>query len=200
MFYLVKLDCHYEIFEPASIINPNAKILGSFLIQSKEKREKRIKHLEIQLLESFKKFSGISPGIWGSWDRKTNVLDSWIIEEQIKIKAGEFKKFNFKVKLPNTWEPKKGQNLQDWHLSLSFVVKIGSKSLSLAQCVLPVYKSSRPPSYTLPLSDNTTYEMEIPKKQNTKGEYIETEMKFCSFCSEKIRKQAIYCEFCGTRQ
>ena len=198
MFYLKRFDSHFEIFEPNSIVNPNAVVIGCFSIQNKEKREKRIKQLEIQLLESFKKFSGIVPSIWGSWDRKTKVLDSWIIEERIRIEAGNFRKFNFKIKLPNTWEPKKGKNFQDWHLSLNFLAKIGSKSLPLAQCVLPVYKSSRPPSYTIPLSTNSTYE--IPKKQNTSGEYVVTEMKFCSFCNEKIRKQAIYCEFCGTKQ
>lgn len=132
----------------------------------------------------------------------------WIIAKEVRIRAGEFKKFYFNVKLPSTWAPKKGKNLQYWHLSLRFVVKIGSKSLPLAKCVLPVYKSSRPPSYTPPvfeLSNTTPIKTEpVPDQHddngNEKSENEKIEMKFCDYCGEEIRKQAFYCEFCGTKQ
>jgi hypothetical protein len=165
------------------------------LLHSNEKRTKSLKIIEIQLVESFKKYSGIPPFLMGSWIRKKKVLTNWIIAKTVKISYNEYRKFDFKLKLPNTWAPK----------ILKFMVKIGSKFIRLSKCVLPVYNSSRPPSYT-PTMSIASYGEPIQNQSvanqkkpiNIYDERFET--KVCKLCGESIRKQASYCEFCGTKQ
>ena len=43
-------------------------------------------------------------------------------------------------------------------------------------------------------SDESISERKEPKKETPEG------MKYCSTCGEKIKKQATYCEFCGSEQ
>jgi len=43
--------------------------------------------------------------------------------------------------------------------------------------------------------------LEVPISKEEKPEKKAPEgMKYCSSCGEKIKKQATYCEFCGSKQ
>ena len=80
--------------------------------------------------------------------------------------------------------------------------KVGSQNIK-SYCVLPVYGTERPPSFDVILPSETSQTQSVVVNINgnllkSKEEVIET--KFCSFCGKKIKKQAIYCEFCGAHQ
>ncbi|MFX1256410.1 MAG: zinc-ribbon domain-containing protein [Promethearchaeota archaeon] len=187
-----RIYCRYEIFNPKEEYNPNDEIEGKFYIENQEKKEKKLKKVEIHFVEKFEQFydTGGDTGYIG-WRKKKKVLQKYPIAKNENIRSGEIKEFPFKIKLNDKWVPRSGVKYNNWHLGLRFLQKTGIKATQGADkdsgfCILPVRGSLAVSSLISAASVANTALNQV-------------DMKFCSECGQKIKRTAKFCEHCGAQ-
>jgi len=118
-----KIYVRYEIDNPKSIYKPLDEISGTFWIKNRGEKEKKLKKVEIRLVEWYyivnlevKKYF---------WVPRRNFLNTYPIDKGNPLKVGETMTFNFKIQLPKKWKPRNKHNVKDWHLVLGFFQKTG---------------------------------------------------------------------------
>src|SRR5271157_467869 len=121
--------CSYQITNPVPMVGPNDVVQGIFFIRSDERKEEKLKNIEIVLTERFEEcVAHIDPNThqeeW-EWVHKVNDLKKYMIAKNVPILPGQTLEFPFEVRLPSNWRPKKGERIRDWWMSLVFMQKTG---------------------------------------------------------------------------
>ncbi|MHA1298293.1 MAG: hypothetical protein ACTSO9_02495 [Candidatus Helarchaeota archaeon] len=143
-----KISCSFEITDPKEEYKPNNEISGKFLISSDEKKDKKLKNVEIWLVEHPGPGEQ-QPGNYGCLidgiGYHFRPIKKYKIAKGDKIAPGEVKSYDFTIKLPGTWRVRGGRGI-DWFLALIFMQKTGLSITPGTMCVLPVQGSDRPSS------------------------------------------------------
>jgi FtsZ-binding cell division protein ZapB len=151
-----KIYCRYNITNPTALILPNAVITGVFSIQSEEKKEEKLKSVEIQGVEQFEEeIEEENPQTHARhwvWQTRVNRLFTHVITKNDKIAPHETKEYPFELRMPSNWKIRIGPHLRDWHVMLQFCQKTGLETtpganIEEATCILPVEGTQRAPSF-----------------------------------------------------
>jgi len=142
---------------------------------------------------------------YGSWSTKKKTLAKYPIAKEEVFQPSENKEYPFEIMMPPMWIPRLLTGFRDWHIALGFRYKIGMLKKTGAICILPVHDSVRPPSYSaLPKGAPTIVQTQDVvvnvQTSDVQGDNKEKETKFCSLCGKKIKKTAVFCEYCGGQQ
>ena len=168
MLYLVGTDiyCGYKIEKAPETLEPNDEIEGIFILENRGKKEKKLKKAFIRINELYLEKVIYKDPETGEETKKYEERKKTMKTEEIvkgdKLKAGEKKELEFKMKMPSSWSKKKKNKIKDWRLEMWFVQKsamVASRGSHKddATCVLPVKGSKRPPSFGV-----------VPKKEKKK--------------------------------
>ena len=168
MLYLVGTDiyCGYKIEKAPETLEPNDEIEGIFILENRGKKEKKLKKAFIRINELYlEKVIYKDPETGDEtkkYEERKNTMNTEEVIKGDKIKAGEKKEINFKIKMPSSWSKKKKNKIKDWRLEMWFIQKsamVASRGSHKddATCVLPVKGSKRPPSFGV-----------VPKKEKKK--------------------------------
>ena len=168
MLYLVGTDiyCGYKIEKAPETLEPNNEIEGIFILENRGKKEKKLKKAFIRINELYLEKVIYKDPETGEetkkYEERKNTMKTEEIVKGDKIKAGEKKELEFKMKMPSSWSKKKRNKIKDWRLEMWFVQKsamVASRGSHKddATCVLPVKGSKRPPSFGV-----------VPKKEKKK--------------------------------
>ncbi len=154
MVTLSKIHCSYEIKDPKDELKPNDEIEGKFFIESKDKKDKKLKKALIKIVEIYseKIITHREGEEIKTWKDRQKDLKKFEIVKGETLKSGEKKEYDFQIKMPGTWTNKKKNKIKDWHLALFFIQKTGmvasrGADKDAAYCVLPVEGTSRTPSF-----------------------------------------------------
>ncbi len=118
-----KIFVKYEINNPKSQYQPLDEISGTFWIENRDEKDKKLKIVEIRVVACFYKLSSTTK--YSTWEPRINVLTKFPIDKGKEIRSGEILKYNFKIQLPKKWKPKTRKTNKDWHLTLGFFQKTG---------------------------------------------------------------------------
>jgi len=168
VLYLVGTDiyCGYKIEKAPETLEPNDEIEGIFILENRGKKEKKLKKAFIRINELYlEKVIYKDPETGDEtkkYEERKNTMNTEEVIKGDKIKAGEKKEINFKIKMPSSWSKKKKNKIKDWRLEMWFIQKsamVASRGSHKddATCVLPVKGSKRPPSFGV-----------VPKKEKKK--------------------------------
>jgi len=168
VLYLVGTDiyCGYKIEKAPETLEPNDEIEGIFILENRGKKEKKLKKVFIRINELYLEKVIYKDPETGDETKKYEERKKTMKTEEIvkgdKLKAGEKKELEFKMKMPSSWSKKKKNKIKDWRLEMWFVQKsamVASRGSHKddATCVLPVKGSKRPPSFGV-----------VPKKEKKK--------------------------------
>ncbi len=149
MLYLVGTDiyCGYKIEKAPETLEPNDEIEGSFILENRGKKEKKLKKAFIRINELYLEKVIYKDPETGEETKKYEERKKTMKTEEIvkgdKIKAGEKKELDFKMKMPSSWSKKKRNKIKDWRLEMWFIQKsamVASRGSHKddATCVLPV--------------------------------------------------------------
>ena len=148
--------CGYKITKAPETLQPNDEIEGIFIVENKGKKDKKLKKALIRINELYREKIVWTDEETGEkqkrYDKRKKEMKTFEIVKGDKIKSGERKELDFKIKMPSSWSKKKKSKIKDWRLELWFVQKtamVGSRGSDKddATCVLPVKGSKRPPSF-----------------------------------------------------
>ena len=196
-----KMYLRYEINDPPNMVNPNDTLSGTLYIESQDKKDKKIKKLFIdcvELYEEYVKSEDADGNVSWDWVNQKKQLKRYELTAGEKIKSGDTKKYKWEIQLPSSWSRKKSDKEKGWHMALHFKQKTGMKaSLGAnkndATCVLPVKHSKASPSFGSLKKDKSAPAAAAPAAAGGGGD-----MKFCSSCGKKVKKEAKFCEHCGS--
>ncbi len=210
---VTKVYVGYEMKDPPLIVNPNDELEGTMIIRNDDKKDKKLKKAFIELYEIYdekrKKTDPETGEVSEYWQSDVgNSIKTFDISAGEKLKAGEEKKYKFKIKLP-TWQRKKGKGKDDdrygnWRIELHFnqktkmVASRGSDKRA-ATCVLPAKGTKQPPSFGDPKKAKHAAKTEAKTIGSAAAPAAGGgDMKFCSSCGKQIKKDAKFCEHCGS--
>lgn len=151
-----KIYVSYKLDDPPELVKPNDEIKGKLILRSEEKKEKKIKRLEVNVIEEYLekviRVDQESGEETKSYEERKNKLMEIEVAKGEKIGNGDTKEWDFKIKLPGSWTHKKKSKIKNWHLSLWFIQKTGmvesrGADKDAATCVLPVEHSKMSPSF-----------------------------------------------------
>ena len=205
-----KVHVTYEIKDKPLIVKEDDKLVGKIIVTNGEKKDKKLKKLYIELYEIYDAHWVNTNSETGEetegWRTTKKELKQWDIASGEKLKSGEKQEFKFDIQLPK-WQRKKGKDkFKNWQLELHFNQKTGmvasrGSNKTDATCVLPVKGSKGTPSFG---------DLKLYKKQQKAGVKAKAtakaggssggagdDMKFCSSCGKKVKKEAKFCEHCG---
>jgi len=142
--------CAFKILNPTPKTYPNDVIKGIFYVRSEEKKEQKLKSVEIQLVAEYEEYGEGTDG-W-AWEETDETLKKYQIAKDDKINPNQTKEYPFEIKLPPTWKPKQDRTHRNWCLELQFCQKTGMATTRGADklegtCVLPVDGSTIPASF-----------------------------------------------------
>ncbi len=152
---MVKIYCSYEIKDPPDELHPNDELEGKFFIESKDKKDKKLKKAIIKIVEVYRE-KIISRNAEGeeikTWKDREKDMKKFEIVKGDTLKSGERNEYDFKIKMPGKWTRKKKNKIKDWHLALIFIQKTGmvaspGADKDTAYCVLPIEGTKRTPSF-----------------------------------------------------
>jgi hypothetical protein len=155
MGVLTKIYCSYELKDPKDKLNPNDEIEGKFFLENQDKKDKKLKKAIVKIAEVYseKVITKDADGndVKNYYDRQVD-RQKLEVASKDKIKSGEKKEFDFKIKMPGNWSRKKKNKIKDWHMALMFMQKTGmvaslGADKDSAYCVLPVEGTKRAPSF-----------------------------------------------------
>ncbi len=158
--------CGYKIEKAPETLEPNDEIEGIFILENRGKKEKKLKKGFIRINELYLEKVIYKDPETGEetkkYEERKNTMKTEEIVKGDKIKAGEKKELDFKMKMPSSWSKKKRNKIKDWRLEMWFIQKsamVASRGSHKddATCVLPVKGSKRPPSFGV-----------VPKKEKKK--------------------------------
>ncbi|MFX1411116.1 MAG: hypothetical protein ACFFA6_12245 [Promethearchaeota archaeon] len=158
--------CGYKIENAPETLEPNDQIEGIFILENRGKKEKKLKKAFIRINELYlEKVIYRDPETGEEtkkYEDRKNTMKTEEIVKSDKIKAGEKKEIDFKIKMPSSWSKKKKNKIKDWRLEMWFIQKsamVASRGSHKddATCVLPVKGSKRSPSFGV-----------VPKKEKKK--------------------------------
>jgi hypothetical protein len=158
--------CGYKIEKAPETLEPNDEIEGIFIIENRGKKEKKLKKAFIRINELYLEKMIYRDAETGEetkkYEDRKNTLKTEELIKGDKIKPGEKKEIDFKIKMPSSWSKKKKNKIKDWRLEMWFIQKsamVASRGSHKddATCVLPVKGSKRSPSFGV-----------IPKKEKKK--------------------------------
>ncbi|MFX1276671.1 MAG: zinc ribbon domain-containing protein [Promethearchaeota archaeon] len=195
---MTKIKCSYDIYDQKELYGPNDEISGVFSIESNAKKDKKLKKVEIHVVERFEKYyahasyndnTGYGHASAG-WRPQKKVLKKYPIAENEFIHSGETKDYPFKIELPNRISPRTGEAYSNWRLCVEFVQKSSLKASKgsdkdASQFIVPVRGYDQPVSVINVNVGGTT---------TIAGD---NETKFCSECGKVVKKSAKFCEHCG---
>jgi hypothetical protein len=158
--------CGYKIEKAPETLEPNDEIEGIFIIENRGKKEKKLKKAFVTINELYLEKMIYRDAETGEetkkYEDRKNTLKTEEVTKGDKIKPGEKKEIDFKIKMPSSWSKKKKNKIKDWRLEMWFVQKsamVASRGSHKddATCVLPVKGSKRSPSFGV-----------VPKKEKKK--------------------------------
>jgi hypothetical protein len=158
--------CGYKIEKAPETLEPNDEIEGIFVIENRGKKEKKLKKAFVRINELYLEKMIYRDAETGEetkkYEDRKNTLKTEELIKGDKIKPGEKKEIDFKIKMPSSWSKKKKNKIKDWRLEMWFVQKsamVASRGSHKddATCVLPVKGSKRSPSFGV-----------VPKKEKKK--------------------------------
>ena len=148
--------CGYKITKAPETLQPNDEIEGIFILENKGKKDKKLKKALIRINELYREKVVWTDQETGEkqkkYEERKKEMKTFEIVKGDKIKGGEKKELEFKIKMPSSWSKKKKNKIKDWRLELWFVQKTAmvpsrGSDKDDATCVLPVKGSKRAPSF-----------------------------------------------------
>ncbi|MBN1800629.1 MAG: zinc ribbon domain-containing protein [Candidatus Lokiarchaeota archaeon] len=186
-----KMICKYEILNHKENFYPNDEIEGIFYIENQEEKDKKLKSVGVQLIDSVDKYVTTIDHVTGNetseWKTFQKTKEKLQLAKGDLIRSGETKQYQFKVNMPKKWKVMSGGKFKNWHLALIFKYKSGIISSQgdnkfNSTYVIPVQGSQLP-----------SHASSIKKEENSE------DMKFCSECGKKIKRTSKFCEHCGAQ-
>ncbi|MHA1292830.1 MAG: zinc ribbon domain-containing protein [Promethearchaeota archaeon] len=128
MGLIEKIIHSYELKEYRDRYHYNDEISGEFILESFDNKPIKLKSIEIHCEEYYeikvkKPIPSSKPGLIETiddWELRRNTLSKYKLEKGVVIEPNKIKKISFKIKLPDNWQPKKGEKIKNWGLGLFF--------------------------------------------------------------------------------
>ena len=95
MVFLGKIYVRYKIDTPKSLYKPLDEINGTFWIENRGEKDKKLKSIELRLIEFFYKLT--HPGKHAVWDIRMNTLKKYPIDKGKTIQSNETIQYGFKI-------------------------------------------------------------------------------------------------------
>ncbi|MFX1236634.1 MAG: hypothetical protein ACFFAS_04150 [Promethearchaeota archaeon] len=177
---MAKLNCRYEIFNIKNPYYQNDYIEGIFYLKNNDKKDKKLRKAQIQLIEIY----GSS-----SFNLKEKTLQRYEISRGDMLKFGETKNYPFKFKL-GRWNSKKVRTYRYWYLVLVLKEKTGIK--------LTLGSDKNSAIFFIPI-EGAKYTKSLSKKisSNINWQHFD-DFITCSECGIRMKKTLKYCEHCGS--
>lgn len=159
MLTMGKIFVDHKIESPTEgLVKPGDKIKGKVYIRSEEKKDKKLKEVEIRMFETFedKRMVTNADGEQEEqeFERKQK-LKEWTVhkDKKAKIEAGETKEFDFEIELPEfDRKYKNGKKKKKWFVTLEIFQKTGLMGTQgdepeKATIYPPIHKSKKKSSF-----------------------------------------------------